>query len=112
MGVKPYLFLSIRRIEVWPHFDCVEAQCVLLVWLRSDDPDLGIHELAQQRRPQDQSRLLLPSTVSQGLTLQQCVVNISQGEGHIIIEPLCIRCRIVYGPRFSLVEDVDRGELA
>ena len=55
------LFPIIRRIEVWPHFDCVEAQSVLLVRLRSDDLDLSTQELAQQRRPQDQSRLLLPS---------------------------------------------------
>jgi hypothetical protein len=55
------LFPVIKRIEVRPHFYCVEAQSVLLIRLRSDDLDLGTHELAQQRRPQDQSRLLLPS---------------------------------------------------
>jgi len=88
--VQSFVLPVIRRIEVWSHFDCVEAQSVFLVRFRSDDLDLSIHELGQQRGPRDQSRLLLPS-ISYGLALQQCVVNISQSESHLIIEPLCIR---------------------
>ena len=62
VGIHSFKLLPvISGIEVWPHFDCVEAQSVLLVRLRSDDLDLSTHELAQQWRPQDQSRLLLPS---------------------------------------------------
>ena len=61
VGFNYLKLLVIRRIEVWPHFHCIEAQSVLLVRLRSDDLDLSTHELAQQWRPQHQSRLLLPS---------------------------------------------------
>ena len=92
VGIHPSLLLFLRRIEVWPHLDCVESQSVLLVRLRSDDPDLSIHELAQQWWPHGESRLLLPSSIFYRLAVQQCVVNVSQGEGHFIIEPVRIRC--------------------
>ena len=91
VGIHPSLLLILRRIEIWPHLDCVESQSVLLIRLRSDDPDLSIHELAQQWRPQGESRLLLPSSVSYRLAVQQCVVNVSQSESHFIIEPVRIR---------------------
>ena len=96
VGLHPFFVLVIIRIDTWPHLDCIKSQRVLLIRLRSDDPDLSVHELAQQGwpqgRPQGQSRLLLPSSISYGLAVQQCIVNVSQGEGHlIVVEPVRIR---------------------
>ena len=92
VGLHPFFVLVIIRIDIWPHLDCIKSQRVLLIRLRSDDPDLSVHELAQQGWPQGQTRLLLPSSVSYGLAVQQCIVNIPQGEGHlIVVEPVRIR---------------------